>query len=107
MTNIETFLPNPIALPSGVVARIELIPMPKPDAAGKYPFNPPNTEIQVSLFRDDKLIGRRRWDTLISTGDVTLVDGSTLGADDLYELDGAGWEEMGNFGMIPTVWAGN
>ena len=71
-----------------------------------HTFNPPNTDIQVNLFRDDKLIERRRWDTLIGTGTVTLADGSTLNADDLYELDSAGWQEMGAVGMIPPVWAG-
>lgn len=106
-TQAFTFLPKAISLPSGVVAKIELIPMPKPDAAGQYLLNPPNTEIQVSLFRNDKLIERRRWDTLISGSDVaTLADGSVLDADDLYELDSAGWEVMGDFGMIPTVFAG-
>ncbi|ELA01469.1 hypothetical protein D769_00030 [Cupriavidus sp. HMR-1] len=107
MTNSKTFLPKSIDLPGGVVARIELVPMPKPDAAGRYPLNPPGTDIQVSLFRNDQLIERRRWDTLICGSDaVTLADGSTLDADDLYELDSAGWEELGNFGMIPTAWAG-
>jgi hypothetical protein len=73
-----------------------------------YPLNPPNTDIQVSLFRNGKFIEQRRWDTLICGRDaaVELADGSTLDADDLYELDSAGWEEMGNFGMISTVWAG-
>jgi hypothetical protein len=107
MPHTSPYLPNPINLPGGVVARIELDPMPKPDAAGKYPLNSPNTDIQVSLFRNDELIERRCWDTLICGADaVTLADGSTLDADDLYELDDSGWEEMSNFGMIPTVWAG-
>ena len=106
MTNNSTFLPKAINLPSGIVARIELNPMPKPDSTGDYPFNPPNTDIQVSLFRNDTLIERRPWDSLIGADRAMLADGTTLDENDLYELDSSGWDVMGEFGMIPTVWAG-
>ncbi|GJH04617.1 hypothetical protein [Paraburkholderia terrae] len=107
MTNNSAFLPQAIDLPSGIAARIELIPMPKPDSTGAYPFNPPNTDIQVSLFRNDTLIERRSWDSLIGADRVTLKDGTTLDENDIYALDGSSWDVMGQFGMIPTVWAGN
>ncbi|WP_420213360.1 hypothetical protein ACN8ZM_39765 (plasmid) [Burkholderia aenigmatica] len=107
MSTTEKYLPNAIALSNGVVAKIELVPMPELNAKGQYPLNPPNTDIQVSLFRDDKLIERRRWDSLIGdVSEVTLADGTILDEDDLFKLDSAGWQEMGNFGMVPTVWAG-
>jgi len=106
MTNNATFLPKAIELPSGVIAKIELIPAPKPDAAGVYPLGH-QADIQVSLFRADTLVERRRWDTLICGADVvTLADGSALDADDLYELDSAGWNQMLDYGMLPGVWVG-
>lgn len=30
------YLPDPITLPSGVVAKLEVTPTPKPDANGRY-----------------------------------------------------------------------
>ncbi|WP_396334141.1 hypothetical protein [Burkholderia anthina] len=105
MSTDNRYLPTAINLPCGIVARIELVPMPKPSPAGTYTFNPPNTDIQIHLFRDEKLIEQRRWDTLIGGIDeATLADGSMLDADDLDELDNAGWQEMAKFGMVPTVW---
>lgn len=106
MTNNCTFLPRAIDLPSGIVARIELSPMPKSDSTGAYPFNPPNTDIYVSLFRCETIIERRPWDSLIGADRAVLADGTTLDEDDIYKLDGSGWKIMGEFGMIPTVWAG-
>lgn len=78
--------------------------MPQADDQGQYqPCL--NTDIQVSLFRNDQLIERRQWDTLVcGAAAVTLVDGSTLDGGDLKELDSTGWDQMAGFGMVPAVW---
>ena len=97
------FLPRPIHLPSGVVARIELFPMPLPDGQGRYQPRQ-DCEIQVSLYRGNTLIDRRRWDTLIcGAPSVTLADASTLNEDDLDELDADGWDQMCSVGLIPSA----
>lgn len=98
------FLPKKIDLPGGVVARIALNPMPEPDEHGDYKPRQ-DCDIQVSLFRDDHLIEHRRWDTLIDGhSTVVLADGSTLSADDLGELDAAGWSQMVDVGLIPSAY---
>jgi hypothetical protein len=106
MTNTNAFLPKPIRLPSGVVAKIELIPMPKPNERGRYEPRQ-DCDIQVSLFRDENLIERRRWDTVIcGAAVVALADGSTLNEEDLYELDTAGWHQMIDVGLVPGAFVG-
>lgn len=106
MTQTSEFLPNPIDLPSGVVARIQLIPMPQPDEHGVYKPRQ-DCDIQVSLYRNDMLIEIRRWDTLIcGESNVALVDGTTLSEDDLDELDAAGWDQMMDVGLIPGALVG-
>ena len=97
----DQFLPTPIMLPSGVMARIALNPMPKPDERGRYKPRQ-DCDIQVSLYRDDNLIESRRWDTLIcGESNVVLVDGTTLSEDDLDELDSTGWDQMMAVGLVP------
>lgn len=106
MTQASQFLPTPIDLPGGATARIELIPMPQPDENGRYKLRQ-DCGIRVSLYRDDKLIESRRWDTLICADTtVVLADGTTLSEDDLNELDVAGWEQMMDVGLVPGVWVG-
>lgn len=103
---MSQFLSSPINLSGGTVARIELIPMPEPDENGRYKPRQ-DCEIQVSLFRDEKLIERRPWDTVIcGAAAVTLADGSSLNEDDLYELDSAGWDQMIDVGLIPGAFVG-
>lgn len=95
------FLPNPIALSNGVTARIELIPMPQPDARGRYAPQQ-DCEIHLSFFRGDLLLQRLPWHTVINGAEnVQLADGTALGPNDLYELDLSGWDQMIDFGLFP------
>ena len=106
MTNSDAFLPTPIHLPGGVVARIELTPMPQKGVDGRYPPSV-GTDIQVSLLRDGKFIERRRWDSLIcSMKVVRLIDGTALDEYDLHELDSRGWDLMLDCGIVPTTFVG-
>lgn len=101
MPHSAQFLPAPIDLPSGVTARIALLPMPQPNEHGQYKPRQ-DCEIQVSLYRAEKLIEMRRWDTLIcGDSSVELVDGTTLSEDDLDELDSTGWDQMMAVGLVP------
>lgn len=101
MTNTSIFLPKPINLPNGMVARITLTPMPQPDGQGRY--QPDHVEeIRLSFFRGEKLIEERRWETVIcGEAVVTLADGSMLDEENLEVLDSAGWDQMLNFGVMP------
>lgn len=99
--SMDIFLPNPITLPSGVVAKIELIPMPQPDEQGRYRPRQ-DCDIQVYLFRGESLIERRPWDSVIcGKARIALVDGSELVEEDLYELDSSGWDQMIAVGLCP------
>ena len=95
------YLPDEIELPSGVTARIELIPMPQPDSTGRYkPTH--DGEIHVDLYRGGRLIERREWNSLIGEEEsVELLDGSFLDEDDLSELDSQGWDQMFTVGIVP------
>lgn len=96
-----TFLPTPIPLPRGVVAKIELTPMPQPGRDGRYPPST-DTAVHLSFFRDDVLLERRYWHTVICDAPaVTLADGTTLDADDLEALDAAGWDQLLHYGVMP------
>lgn len=64
MTHPDAFLPRPINLAAGIVARIDLSPMPQADSHGRYQRRQ-DREVHVSLFRAGELIERRRWDTVI------------------------------------------
>ena len=100
------FLSTPIDLLNGIVARIALIPMPQPDEHGRYKPRQ-DCDIHVSLYRGDKFIESRRWDTLISgESSAVLVDGTILSEDDLDELDSTGWDQMLEVGLIPSVLVG-
>ncbi|RTL46604.1 MAG: hypothetical protein EKK53_03020 [Burkholderiales bacterium] len=98
-----TYLPKAIPLQQGLEARIELIPMPTKADSGRY-RPAPNTDIQVSLFRGEQLVERRRWDSIISGEEtVQLADGTVLGPDDIDDLDRFGWDQMLDYGMIPNA----
>lgn len=96
------YLPNPITLPSGVVAKLEVIPMPEPDATGRYR---PRTDcsVNVGLFRDESLIENRPMGTVIcGASEVVLSDGSKLNEDDIDALDDKGWDQLLDLGIVPT-----
>ena len=101
MTTSVEYLPAAIRLAGDLVAKIDLTPMPLPEANGRYKLRQ-DCEIAVSLLRDSVLIERRPWHTLICE-DVTveLADGTVLGEDDLHDLDSEGWRVMMKFGLIP------
>lgn len=96
------YLPNPITLPSGIVAKLEVIPMPKPDATGRYRPKK-DYSVNVGLFRDEQLIELRPMGTLIcGASEVELADGSKLDEDDIYALDSDGWDQLLDLGVVPT-----
>ena len=96
------YLPNPITLPSGIVAKLEVIPMPKPDANGRYrPKRDYN--VNIGLFRNEKLIEVRAIDTVIcGATEIRLLDGSTLDEGDIEVLDADGRDQLLDLGVVPN-----
>lgn len=106
MQTPSNLVPEPITLPCGVVARIELSPMPVPDSAGHYPPRL-DCDVHVNLYRGAQLIDRRAWHAVVCAGrDVALADGSALDEDDIDELDLAGWQKLMDYGLVPGALAG-
>ena len=104
--NHDTFMPKPISLPCGIVAKIEITPAPRADERGRYRAQD-DCQIQVSLFRSDAFIESLPWNTVVcGAANVELVDGSTLDADDINELDSSGWKQMIALGLLPGALLG-
>lgn len=96
------YLPNPITLPSGVIVKLEVVPMPKPDADGRYKPRR-DYSVNVGLFRGEKLIELRPMGTVIcGAPEVELADGSKLGEADIEALDSEGWDQLLDLGVVPT-----
>lgn len=96
------YLPDPITLPSGVVAKLEVTPTPEPDANGRYR---PRLDysVNVGLFRGETLIEVRPMNTVIcGASEVELADGSKLGEADIEALDSEGWDQLLDVGVVPT-----
>lgn len=97
------YLPNPITLPSGIVAKLQVLPKPKPDASGRYK---PRTDhrVNVALYRGEMLIEKRPMGSVIcGESEVKLADGSKLNRDDIEALDSEGWDQLLDLGVIPSV----
>lgn len=106
MTTQSQFLPVALQLHDNLTAKIELQPMPEPDDKGRYPLRQ-DCEIHLTFLRDDQLIERRAWHTVISAEQsVTLADGTVLDQDDLHVIDTSGWDQMMDYGLIPGTWVG-
>ena len=96
------YLPNPITLPSGIVAKLEVIPTPKPDANGR--FRPrQDYKVNIGLFRGQKHIETRPIESVIcGDSEVKLADGSKLNEDDICALDADGWDQLLDLGVVPS-----
>lgn len=96
------YVTNPITLPCGIVAKLEVIPMPKPDANGRYRPRK-DYSVNVGLFRDEKLIEHRPLGTVIcGASEVVLADGSKLDEHDIDTLDEKGWDQLLDLAVMPT-----
>lgn len=100
---LPNFLPTPLTLPNGLVARIELVPMPRPDKRGRYGLCSVDTGILVTFFRGGTVVERRDWKTVICGAPVVaLCDGTRLEEADLYDLDSRGWALLSDYGLVQT-----
>lgn len=96
---------QPIHLPCGADALIELEPMPSPDERGCYAPIKGQIDISVRMFVAGVEVEQRSWESIIGTAeDVILADGTALSDEDYVVLDDLGWEQMLKYGLCPPTW---